>query len=353
MDDVPGLQPLLDAAEQAAGEDNWAGAEDRLRRAANLQMAHLGPQHPDLANTLNNLGVVCERAGKPDDAETFYRRAYVMASATLPADSAFVKTSRQNLRDLCDALGRPFDLIPEPGETKASNGAAVERAAAPAPPPPRVETARTSRARATTTAPARAQRRALIVGIVLGGLAVMGWWLLRGSQGDAPVQPPSVDAAQPADAGTPRETEHAPEPAAAPAQAAVATATASSPPPPDPAAPAPSRSASVVSIAEARLCRSLSSGSWRCTAAGDSVGTGPLFFYTRVRTPSATKVQHRWYHEDRPVQTVTLDIAANAGAGYRTYSRQTVGAERTGNWRVEIRDADGASLHEERFVVRN
>ena len=31
-----------------------------LRQAARLQEASLGPRHPDLANTLNNLGIVCE-----------------------------------------------------------------------------------------------------------------------------------------------------------------------------------------------------------------------------------------------------------------------------------------------------
>ena len=91
---------------------------------------------------------------------------------------------------------------------------------------------------------------------------------------------------------------------------------------------------------------------WRCTPAANPTPVGPLYFFTQVRSPSRTTVQHRWYFEDRPVQTVTLAIAANPGAGYRTYSRQTVGAERAGNWRVEIRGADGATLREERFVVR-
>jgi hypothetical protein len=48
---------------------------------------------------------------------------------------------------------------------------------------------------------------------------------------------------------------------------------------------------------------------------------------------------------------VNLNISANQGPGYRTYSRQTISAERAGNWRVELRSQDGKVLHEERFVV--
>ena len=45
-------------------------------------------------------------------------------------------------------------------------------------------------------------------------------------------------------------------------------------------------------------------------------------------------------YEERLVQTVRLDISANQGPGYRTYSRQTISAERAGNWRVELRSQD-------------
>ena len=66
---------VIDAAEQAAAAGDYASAEQLLREAALLQEASLGPLHPDLANTLNNLGVVCEITEKPVDAEHFFRRA--------------------------------------------------------------------------------------------------------------------------------------------------------------------------------------------------------------------------------------------------------------------------------------
>jgi hypothetical protein len=48
----------------------------------------------------------------------------------------------------------------------------------------------------------------------------------------------------------------------------------------------------------------------------------------------------------------SLTVGAGGSAGYRTYSRTTIASERSGNWKVELRAADGALLQEERFVVR-
>jgi hypothetical protein len=76
-----------------------------------------------------------------------------------------------------------------------------------------------------------------------------------------------------------------------------------------------------------------------------------MFFYTRVTCPADTTIEHRWYHNDRLLQNVTLRIQANSGPGYRTYSRTTITPERAGDWRVELRSADGTVLDEERFSV--
>ena len=108
----------------------------------------------------------------------------------------------------------------------------------------------------------------------------------------------------------------------------------------------------VVTMAEAQLCRRLSTSDWRCDPVSSPVNLGSLFFYTRVRASSNTTVEHRWYREDRLRKSVQLRIQASPGSGYRTYSRHTLNAENAGNWRVELRTRDGFLLHEERFVVR-
>jgi hypothetical protein len=58
---------------------------------------------------------------------------------------------------------------------------------------------------------------------------------------------------------------------------------------------------------------------------------------------------HRWYRGGTLRQSVMLTIQANPTEGYRTYSRLTVDA---GDWRLEVRSADGSLLYEQRFAVR-
>ena len=103
---------------------------------------------------------------------------------------------------------------------------------------------------------------------------------------------------------------------------------------------------------DARLCRTLSTrGEWRCDPIGSPVTSGAISFYTRITSPRPTKVQHRWYQGETLRQNVTLSVQPN-GKGYRTFSRLTVGPDRAGQWRVELRAEDGRVLREERFTVK-
>src|SRR5262245_2171550 len=122
---------LIERAEQAAAAGNYAAAEKLLREAAALQEQTLGPHHPDLANTLNNLGVVCEMTDDPIDAEHYFRRAYTIATATLAPDHPFVATSSKNLHDFCAARGRPVELPPSPPQVAAWLDQPAPHAAAP------------------------------------------------------------------------------------------------------------------------------------------------------------------------------------------------------------------------------
>jgi len=103
-------------------------------------------------------------------------------------------------------------------------------------------------------------------------------------------------------------------------------------------------------VATAQLCTALTN--WRCTSADGQVSPGRMFFYTKVKSATATTIEHRWYQGDLMRRVVQLRIEANPGAGYRTYSRTAIGSERAGDWRVELRSLDGTVLHEERFTVR-
>jgi Protein of unknown function (DUF2914) len=103
-------------------------------------------------------------------------------------------------------------------------------------------------------------------------------------------------------------------------------------------------------VVTAQLCTALRD--WRCKAADSQVPAGPMYFYTQVKSATATTIEHRWYQGNRMRRVVQLRIEANPGTGYRTYSRNTISSEPAGDWRVELRSADGTVLHEERFTVR-
>src|SRR6185295_11874607 len=117
MSELQDAGRMLEAAEQAAVADDLASADELLRTAARIQEAELGPLHPDLANTLNNLAIVAENAGRLGDAETFYRRAVAIASASLPVDHPMTAASRRNLEDFCRAYGLPIDTPATPPPT--------------------------------------------------------------------------------------------------------------------------------------------------------------------------------------------------------------------------------------------
>ena len=305
------IRSLVESAEQAAAAGDLAGAARRLREAADLQEA--GGDRADLAHTLNNLGVAHEQLGQLEEADACYRRAYAVALAALPPDHPFVETSGRNLREFHEAHPPP----------------AVE--SVPMAPPPLIEPAR----------PASSFARLVlgVCGLVALALAV-AWGFRFWSESTA-------GAGYIADA-----------PAPAASGAAPATTPPATTPPPvvEPRVDAsPSTSTAHPNVVEARVCSRLSTSGaqgWECETVIDSTGAGTLFFYTRVKSPTDTIVQHRWYQGDRLHQSVDLRVRPNTSAGYRTFSRQTVTDARAGDWRVELRGADGALLGEERFRVR-
>ena len=416
------VRPILDAAEQAASVQDFASAERFLRQAATLQEAQLGATHPDLANTLNNLGIVCERTGNTSEAESCYRRAYAIARSTLAAEDPLVLTSGQNLREFCAATGRPFELIAAPPKPPAPAPPAPVAPAplapvAPAPPapvtaasrapvkaaprtpvsaappasvaaapsasvplaprtppaspsPPRIDhdTLRTqivnvAAAAVSVEAKTRSRHRSAIW-VVLGSAIVLALIILfadRMSRSSESTTPPAAPGPSPAETPAPAEqppapTASAPQPtgvAPAPGRSAV---TGAAKPPSVPATrtasdkgPTPTGSATV-SLAESQLCRSLSN--WQCSPATNPAEPGLFIFYTRVKSARDTTVQHRWYLNGDLRRSVDLRVGANSSEGYRTFSRNTVAAERRGNWTIEVRDAGGALLHEERFLVQ-
>ena len=304
-------QPLLDQAERAASAGDLAAADELLRGAARIQEAERGPFNPDLTSTLNNLAIVAEKTGRLGDAETFYRRAAAIASASLPPDHPTVADSRKNLEDFCRERGVPVE-------------AAVQQAAS------------------------RKTQRIVPWAAAIGLVAVIGAVLLvtRNS--------PSRDAPRPVETAAPEATKPTdlPVPPVTTTPAEVKPQKTAPPPSSRSASPAAPLVSAPISLAAVQLCQTFSTKDerWQCDPAGDPLARGPIVLYTRVKSPRNTTVVHRWYRGDALQQSVALPTLANVTDGYRTYSRQTINSP--GRWRVEVRSTDGDLLFEKSFAVR-
>ena len=378
-DAMPELQTvpdLLGKAEGAAAAGDLASADEFLRAIARIQEDELGPLHPELANTLNNLAIVAEKAGRIGDAETLYRRAVAIASASPSPDDPMLAASRQNLEDFCRAQGLPIDgpaviepptrnAEPQPRAIAREDArAAVKASAGPKAADSHIEVHRPrpnpepSPIRDQSPAPqpthSFAKIAIVIVFLVIAALFVMRPWTSREAPAPSPAPASAPTAPQASEPARPQVQEPAQQPSAPPAVKPAQPPTAvprvdepraTGTPRADAAAPVP------IALVTAQLCRTLStSGSWQCEPAGDSVAPGRLVFYTRVKSPRDTVVVHRWYRGTALRRSVELEIRANANEGYRTFSRQTVD---TGEeWRVEVRSTSGDLLHEERVSVR-
>jgi hypothetical protein len=370
MPELPNVKHMLEVAERAAIDGQLSSAAELLRDVARIQEAELGPVHPDLANTLNNLAIIAEKTERFDEAETCYRRAAAIASASLPADHPMVAESRQNLEGFCRERGLPIPAVVT--APPAAQDAVIETESAPtqsartesaptesAPTEPATESAPTESA-PTESAPIAAQhvpppvpRRSSrsLAYVAIGAFVLMAMVVFAGLQWSSREIPPDASTAAPAATKPAPPSRPVPAPTEPPPPAKVVT--------PDSdrkvvtSKPPSARVSGAVSLATAQLCRTFStSGStWRCDPAGDAVAIGrPIVMYTRVRSPRDATVVHRWYRGNELQQAVKLTTRANASEGYRTYSRQTVDA--VGNWRVEVMSAAGDLLHEQRFTVR-
>jgi hypothetical protein len=324
---VSEAQSIVENAEQAAAAGNYASAEDLLREAAALQEQTLGPNHPDLANTLNNLGIVCEMTDNPIAAEHYFRRAHAIATATLAPNHPFVATSRKNLHDVGAARGRSVELPPSSPAVAAWLEAPAPAAA------PRDEPSRSAKTQDATTHPPTRFLRLALGGLSGVGLLIVILTMARpwGSPVEEPTAPPAEPLAQP-------------QPTAKLTQPTPSEADTTGAKPRTPARPAVTPT-----VVTAQLCTALRA--WQCDAADGQVPPGPMFFYTQLKSATATTIEHRWYQGDRLRRAVPLRVEANPGDGYRTYSRSTVSSE-SADWRVELRSANGTVLHEERFTVR-
>ena len=345
MTDVLDPAPLIEAAQQAAAAGDCSEAERLLREAAAIQELSLGSLHPDLASTLNNLALVCERTNKLADAERGYRRAHAIAVASLSPGHPFVTTSLKNLVDFCAAHEIP---VWKPPAARSDDESASPEPEAEAPPEPVPPVAVPSRMWTPRTIAVAALGVAVVVAIAF---AVQR----RGTTDTS--DPPAQARNRSSDNDSPAPSVKTP--ALIGKQSPTVTLERRGNTTPAPVARPNPRETSItsvsVSVLSAQMCSALEkSGSpdWQCAPVNADPRPGTYFFYTRLLTTADTTVEHRWYRGERVQQVRRLRVTASPGRGYRTFSSNTISSERAGDWRVELRGADGTVLREEHFVIR-
>jgi hypothetical protein len=375
MPDLLDVDTLTAAAAEAAQRNDPAGAAGMLRQVLALQEAALGPHHRDLAATLNNLALMLERQGDLDEAERSYRRACAIAARDAAPDDPLVGVSRANLDDFLRATGRPDSpppATPPPPPVQAPSPAAAlpprdaaERAAS------HLASAALHAAPAPTVSASGARRptnRWWLVPAGLIALGAIGWLATRPA---TPPEPTTPVAGSPMPQAPPAPAPVSPPPLATPAPPPARAAAPAPPPPtptrrePDPAPPpaprAPPRPQSPAEFgrprttvtADTSLCAALSreTAQWRCTPLASQRTPAAVYFYTRVRSPQDVAVRHRWTHNGTVVKNVSLRVLANTEPGYRTFSRQVLGASSRGRWEVALLTADGSVVESQRFEV--
>ena len=87
-------------------------AEPLYRQALAINQKALGPEHPDTANSLNNLAMVLEAQGRLAEAEPLYRQALAIYQKTLRPEHLTTANSLNNLSTLLQAQGRLAEAEP-------------------------------------------------------------------------------------------------------------------------------------------------------------------------------------------------------------------------------------------------
>ena len=86
----------------------YGEAEELLRRALAIREAELGPNHPDTAISLNNLALLLQAQGRYGEAEPLLRRALEIREATLRSDHPDIVFTLNDLAGVLRAQGRYY-----------------------------------------------------------------------------------------------------------------------------------------------------------------------------------------------------------------------------------------------------
>ena len=96
---------LNDFAGYQGGRASYDAAEPLLRRALGIREKHLGPDHLDVATSLNNLSSLLQKKGKYAEAKSILERSVAIYEKDLGSNHPWLATGLNNLAILLKELG--------------------------------------------------------------------------------------------------------------------------------------------------------------------------------------------------------------------------------------------------------
>jgi tetratricopeptide (TPR) repeat protein len=93
-------------------QGRYAEAEPLFMQALEKRQNSLPAEHPDIAQSLNNLAVLYDTQGRYEEAEPLYKQALEMVQNSLPAEHPDIAQSLNNLAVLYDTQGRYEEAEP-------------------------------------------------------------------------------------------------------------------------------------------------------------------------------------------------------------------------------------------------
>ncbi len=104
-----------------------------------------------------------------------------------------------------------------------------------------------------------------------------------------------------------------------------------------------------VSVVEAIICRNIVDHNPSEPGETFEKETAKLYCFSRIASDAKSKIKHIWYKNDTPVADISLNIGASSG--WRTFSSKNIRPIDTGNWKVEIVDAENKVLSINTFII--
>lgn len=111
----------------------------------------------------------------------------------------------------------------------------------------------------------------------------------------------------------------------------------------------PEKAGSPLTVPQASICTDVKDREAVGAATHFPTSVGRLYCLTKIMGASdPTKVTHLWFHGNTQVHKVDLPVN---GPAWRTYSYKTIPPGWTGDWRVDVEDAQGVVIYSIPFTV--